>query len=665
MGDGPRVPALGEHRDGDDTADRSAESFRLADGVHDLAEQFLIGKILGLLAIAGALDLIPPEALDLVSCRGPEALVEGLARVELLTIDEQGPRTGEGVAVLVEVAEQRQAAVHQRGGAVLVLAVEAGDEVVDKLRGRRVVADDDEAGRHLDARVLPQLERLLVVPVERFECGLELDRQAEGVEPAGLAAPLLRHLRPDVLPQVPELRHLAARNVVGHRHPRQLDDAALDGVHQREVARRPGEQRPLRVARPAQEEGRRREVDHALEAELALHRLEPGDPDPRRLLVLLGLLAVVALQRALFVLAGRLLPVAVVSLVVQGEDALEAHQARHDALEHLPLGLLRPQLRPGALQQGAAPLRQLQPLARHERVVVGDDDLRPLEVAQHVAGHELAARVVGVGVVRLQHPQPVADRHAGSDHQEPAREPRAAGPADRVDGLPGDEHRHDRGLAGTGGELQGESGEPGVRLLARHLEVVKDLPLLAPEPGGNLGQPDEGLHRFDLTEERSDVAEVVAAPVPEEPRRLGRHPPRGRIGKLAPAVHSVADIADERRQVVLPGPGPERLRDPVEDDLPLDVLLLLRRRDRRDERDLPSLVDNPVRRLAACVELPVPPGTLVGRVQDRMLEESPVHGASGRAWEVSTVVPDRLLGMGIEPRTLTLPCTTARARSRA
>ena len=55
---------------------------------------------------------------------------------------------GERVAVLVEVAEQREPAVLQRRRAVLVLAVEAGDEVVDELRDRGVVADDDEAGRH-------------------------------------------------------------------------------------------------------------------------------------------------------------------------------------------------------------------------------------------------------------------------------------------------------------------------------------------------------------------------------------------------------------------------------------------------------------------------------------------------------------------------------------
>ena len=189
-----------------------------------------------------------------------------------------------GAPPLVEVSEQRQPPLHQGRGAaampgsvsvpaavpgpgpVPVPAVEPRDVVVDQLGRGRVVAHDDEAGRDLDARRLPQREGLLVVPVERFERGLQLHGEAQGVERLRLAPPPLRHLPPDVLPEVAELRHLAARDVVRHRHPRQLDDAAFDGVHQREVAHRPGEQRPLGVAGPAQEEGSGGEVDDTAHA---------------------------------------------------------------------------------------------------------------------------------------------------------------------------------------------------------------------------------------------------------------------------------------------------------------------------------------------------------------------------------------------------------------
>ena len=48
-------------------------------------------------------------------------------------------------------------------------------------------------------------------------------------------------------------------------------------------------------------------------------------------------------------------------------------------------------LRPAALQQRAAALRQLQRLAHVEAVEVRDDDLRALDVAEHVGRDQLAA----------------------------------------------------------------------------------------------------------------------------------------------------------------------------------------------------------------------------------------------------------------------------------
>ena len=169
MRDGVGVPAFGEHRDRDDAADGATELAGLADGVHDLAEQFLIGDVLAGAGIAGALDDLTAKALDLVGGHAAEVVVERIAGFELLAVDEQRVRARQRIAGgFVEVAEQREAAVLQRGRAVLVLPVEAGDEVVDELRDRGVLADDDEAGRHLDALVLPELEGLLVVAVERF-----------------------------------------------------------------------------------------------------------------------------------------------------------------------------------------------------------------------------------------------------------------------------------------------------------------------------------------------------------------------------------------------------------------------------------------------------------------------------------------------------------------
>ena len=297
--------------------------------------------------------------------------------------------------------------------AVVVLAMEAGDEVVDELRDGGVLADDDEAGRHLDALFLPELEGLLVVAVEGFKRRLQARGQLERVEFLALAAPFLGHVLADVLPEVAEHRHLVAGDVLGHGDARQLDDAALDGIHEREVAHRPGEQRALGIAGAAQEERRRGQVDDAAEAELAVHGFEAGNPEAGRLVVLLGFLFLVALQ-ILVVGLFRLLPVAVVRLVVDDEDVLHAHQVGHHPLEHLAFGFLRVEFfAAAALKQRAATGGKLDAFAEFEGVVVGDDDLGAVHVVEHVAGNKFAAGVVAVGIVGLEDAQPVLDGEAG------------------------------------------------------------------------------------------------------------------------------------------------------------------------------------------------------------------------------------------------------------
>ena len=186
------------------------------------------------------------------------------------------------------------------------------------------MADHDEAGRHANPRILPKAVGLLVVTVEGFESSLELRRQAQGIERVGFASALSRHLRPDMFPQVAEHRHLRAGDVVGHGDARQFDDAALDGVHEREVAHRPREERAFHIAGAAQEKRCGREVDHASDAELALHRLKAGNPQTSGLVVLLGLFLVVPFQ-VFLVLGSRLLAIAMVGFVVEHKDVLQPH----------------------------------------------------------------------------------------------------------------------------------------------------------------------------------------------------------------------------------------------------------------------------------------------------------------------------------------------------
>jgi aldehyde dehydrogenase (NAD+) len=87
--------------------DRAAQGAGLADRVHDLAEQFLVGDRLGGAPVAGALDDLAAEPLDLVGRQLAEVVVERVAGFELLAVDQERVGAAQRLAVLVEVAEQR------------------------------------------------------------------------------------------------------------------------------------------------------------------------------------------------------------------------------------------------------------------------------------------------------------------------------------------------------------------------------------------------------------------------------------------------------------------------------------------------------------------------------------------------------------------------------
>ena len=428
-------------------------------------------------------------------------------------------------------------------------------------------------------------------------------------------------------PQIAVDRHVAGRQVVGDRHARQLDDAAFDRVHQREVADRPGEQRTFGIARAAQEEGGRGEIVDGAQAELPLDDLDAGDPEPRGLVVLLGLVLVLALQ-VLLVAGIGLLAVAVVRLVVEDDDALHAHQLGHDALEHLSLALERVQRLAAALQQRAPNLGDLHPLAQLEGVIVGDDDLRLVHVGQHVRRHQLAMAVVAFGVIGQEDPQAITDRDPGRDDQETATERLAARVAHGIERMPGDQHRHHGGLARPGGHLEGEPHERRIRLLVGAQDVLPEFFGALAELRRDLGQPDDRLDRFDLAEERANRFEAVVPPMLQQARGRRRDLPVVRVWQTPPGVDVVPDLVDDRgRVVLLLGIGEiVRVR---EDHLPLirrPPLALARLGNRRDQRRAATpLKRRSVGWLPICVELVVPGRDLVRRVEDGLLEECLNH----------------------------------------
>ena len=80
----------------------------------------------------------------------------------------------------------------------------------------------------------------------------------------------------------------------------------------------------------------------------------------------------------------------------------------------------------------------------------------------------------------------------------------------------------------------------------------------------DLAQPNQRLHRFDLTEERSDFVEPMMPPVLEQPSRLRRYPPLAGLGQRPPTVHGIADAVNRLREFVLLTLGLDPLRRLVE-----------------------------------------------------------------------------------------------------
>ncbi len=177
-------------------------------------------------------------------------------------------------------------------------------------------------------------------------------------------------------------------------------------------------------------------------------------------------------------------------------------------------------------------------------------------------------------------------------------------------------------LAGAGGELQRQAQKLGVRLLVGALDVRLDVLDAVAELGRDLAEPDDGLDRLHLAEERADALERVAAPVLQQPRRLRRDQPLLRIAQAAPAVHVLADLVDDRGGVVLLLLGGEAVA--AVQDQPALVRApppFLRLRHRGDQLRAAPQLEDAVGRLSVRVQFPMPGGMIVGRVQDRAVEE--------------------------------------------
>jgi len=69
------IPAFGKHRYGDDTANGLAEAAFLADSVHDLAKDFFVADVVGLLTVTRPLNDLFAELFDRFRIELPEVFV--------------------------------------------------------------------------------------------------------------------------------------------------------------------------------------------------------------------------------------------------------------------------------------------------------------------------------------------------------------------------------------------------------------------------------------------------------------------------------------------------------------------------------------------------------------------------------------------------------------
>ena len=141
---------------------------------------------------------------------------------------------------------------------------------------------------------------------------------------------------------------------------------------------------------------------------------------------------------------------------------------------------------------------------------VGDDDGRGLQPVELLQGNDVHRPEEGGRVVGEQNAQAIADGDAGRDHQEVGAEALVLRVGELVEGLPGDQHGHDHGLARAGGHLAGLARQAAVEARVLGTDVVEGLRV--GHPFGGFGQIDRRLGRLELAEEEAALA-ILGLPV--------------------------------------------------------------------------------------------------------------------------------------------------------
>ncbi|OQC52731.1 MAG: hypothetical protein BWX55_01553 [Deltaproteobacteria bacterium ADurb.Bin022] len=222
MRNGVGVPALGQHGNRNNAADRIAQAVFFADRIHDFPKQVLVGQILRLAAVASALNNFTAIAFNFFFGHCSKIVIQCFTRFQLLAVNQERSWPGQRVAVFIVIGKQGEFAQIRRGRHAVFFRwiLKAGYIVIDQFGRGCIVADDNKTRRQLHAAFFPEVIRFLVVAVKGLQSGLKTCRKFQRVKSGSLAPALFGHVLADMFPQVPKHRHIAARDIISYRNTR-------------------------------------------------------------------------------------------------------------------------------------------------------------------------------------------------------------------------------------------------------------------------------------------------------------------------------------------------------------------------------------------------------------------------------------------------------------
>ena len=269
-------------------------------------------------------------------------------------------------------------------------------------------------------------------------------------------------------------------------------------------------------------------------------------------------------------------------------------------------------------------------------MIICNDNFCFAEFGNQIAWHELALRVIAVRVVGLQHAQAVANRNAGRHNHKAARKFFARRIAQRIDGLPRNQHCHDRRFPRARCHLERDAFEFGICIMACLFQMLQQIFFAFAQFGRDFGQPDKRLDGFDLTKERANGGKGMLSPMLQQARSLWCDAPITWVRNHAPLVHEIANEVDVAGGVVLLRAGGQSLAF-VHDERDLSAvgfvgLAFFRFGDGRNKFRPAAAFDNALGWLTLLIQFPMFGGTFVRRVEDRLSKEKIIHNYVVLLW---------------------------------